>query len=86
MTMEILSELQRHCFPMGVFFFFPLILSHKILELEETLANLVQPFDIRTKTFHMPILRSSEHESHSLINNIFKKQLFTDMSRYILSK
>lgn len=85
MTMEILSELQRHCFPMGVFFFF-LIQGHKILELEETLANLVQPFDIRTKTFPMPILRSSEHESHSLINNIFKKQLFTDMSRYILSK
>lgn len=72
--------------PHGCFFFFSLIQSHKIVELEETLANLVQPFDFRTKTFPMPILRSSEHESHSLINNIFKKQLFTAMSEYILSK
>lgn len=58
-------------------FFFPsLIQSHKILELEETLANLVQSFDFRTKTFPMPIPRSSEHESHSLINNILKKNSY----------
>lgn len=48
MTMKILSYKDTASPWIGFFF---LSQGHKILEPEETLANLVQPFDLMTKIF-----------------------------------
>lgn len=56
-----------------------------MLELGETFENLGQLFDLMAKNISMFILKNSELESCSLINNIFKT-VFATMTRYILNK